>query len=350
LRIGVPDGEAEGSRVNPYNTAAGIRSYLADLAGLNRLFADRHAAGYERKERMAEFCVLGRFYLDTCGNCAPITENAPADLFKVSKYSDARCPDVMTRDELELFMRGESLSWSMQCPAPPVYARCSVCGEAWTIENCHDVIHNTEHGEATLDEFVGQPLGNVRQIAALVGKRSHYINRDRIINVTRAGKPDGLMRDGRPWFRVKDSHVIQAGDVVTLQIGVYTHDACYRRDSAARQRTEFEALFENAGFPRVNLVTIPNEYHGGGNGRPVPYYAAPWYLAQVGNGPVFKIGWRKSVINIDWSASGLRLGSLFASEDVTKDSGHIHAHGYEKAAEYLGKLVPALAKGVSDGE
>lgn len=328
-----------------YDTAEGIRTYLTDLAGLNRLFAERHAAGYERREWMAEFCVLGRFYLDSCGNCLPITENAPADLFKVSEFSDARCPDVLTRDELQIFMRGENLTRASQRAIPPEFALCSVCGDSWTIENCHDIVYETEHGEAALDEFVGQLFGNVREIEALVGKKSHRVDREILVNVTRQGKPDGNMRDGRPWFRVGDSHVIQPGDVAILQLDVYTHDACYRRDLAKRRRTEMEETFAKAGFPRANLITTPNEYHGGHRGLPVPHYAAPWYLVQVGDGPIFKIGWRKGVIDINWSDSKIDLGHLFPDEAVSKGPEYIHAYGYDKAAEYLAKLVPALVRG-----
>jgi hypothetical protein len=103
-----------------------------------------------------------------------------------------------------------------------------------------------------------------------------------------------------------------------------------------------EEVFERAGYPRVNLITIPNEYWGKGRNGKAPYYARPWYLAQVGESPVFKIGWRKSVLCIDWSDTGKRLPDLFEGEEVTRDSTLVHAWGYDKAAEYLRKLVPAL--------
>jgi hypothetical protein len=326
--------------MSSYNTKEGVRAHLTDLAAFHRLLEARHVAGYEHEEHLAEFCVLGRFYLDNSGNCGTIIENIPAELFKVSKYSDARCPEVMTADELEIFMRGELFSWTHSSP-PPEYAQCTVCDKAWTIADCHDAIHETVHDEAPLCDFAGQAFGTVRQIHWLAGIKRHWVDREILINTERKGKPDGHMRDGRPWFRVKDSHVVLPADVATLQISTYTHDACYRKDRAKRQRAEFEELFARAGFPRANLISAPNEYEGEHKGRKLAYYAAPWYLAQVGDGPVFKIGWRKSVINIDWSASGKSIPDLTA-DDVTKAGDHVHAHGYEKAAEYLAKLVPAL--------
>lgn len=44
-----------------YDTREGIEVHLREgLAGLHLIAAARHMAGYERGERMAEWCVLGR--------------------------------------------------------------------------------------------------------------------------------------------------------------------------------------------------------------------------------------------------------------------------------------------------
>ncbi|MFA6437153.1 MAG: hypothetical protein WC242_03245 [Candidatus Paceibacterota bacterium] len=63
-----------------------------------------------------------------------------------------------------------------------------------------------------------------------------------------------------------------------------------------------------------------------------------------------KIGWRKRVININWSDVAKKLEergyenasqkilALFESEDVTKDGSNIHAWGYEKAKGYLRQI------------
>jgi len=319
-----------------YNSVEGIRKYLTDLENLNRLFSDRSQAGYGRGERMEEFCVLGRFFLDTCGNCSPILEGAPA--------KRPNCPDVMTKDELWAFLGKDShMSWSMGHPTPPHYVKCTVCNEPWTLANCHDIIPKDKHGEAPLAEFAGQKLGTVKKIPSLEGRVPHYIHRDILINVKREGKPDGNTDDGRPWFRVTDDHTILPDDVASLQVFTYTHDACYRTDLAKRTRAAMAEVFAKAGFPNVNLISIPNEYWGVNrdSGKP-PYYADPWFHAQVGNGPIIKIGWRKRVINIDWSSAKKDLLHLFTGEEVTKDPHQIHAWGYEKAAEYLAKIIPAL--------
>lgn len=66
----------------------------------------------------------------------------------------------------------------------------------------------------------------------------------------------------------------------------------------------------------------------------------PWFLVTTFKG-IIKIGWRKRVINIDWSLSDIRATSeiLFANEDTTKYNKVIHAWGYEKAKEYIQKLL-----------
>ncbi|HKY40729.1 MAG TPA: hypothetical protein VJN18_32565 [Polyangiaceae bacterium] len=116
---------------------------------------------------------------------------------------------------------------------------------------------------------------------------------------------------------------------------VFAHKACSRRRIAREERTATEKVFADAGYPRVNLVSTPNQY--------CPCDSCPpWYLAQVGELPPIRIGWRKRVIVIDWEATGQQLPALFEGEGVTKSATMIHAWGYEKASEYLARLLPAL--------
>jgi len=90
-------------------------------------------------------------------------------------------------------------------------------------------------------------------------------------------------------------------------------------------------LFKQAGFDAIHSKIIPNEY----SDHPV-YYTTPWLQVTTAKGPI-KIGWRKRVINIDWSESDINIKSeeLFPNENVTKYDNLIHAWGYEKAVEYL---------------
>lgn len=89
-----------------------------------------------------------------------------------------------------------------------------------------------------------------------------------------------------------------------------------------------KCLFTNP----VYFKEIPNEYDGG--------WVSPWFLVTTTKG-VIKIGWRKRVINIDWSESDVTANAehLFPEETVTKFDRTIHAWGYDKAKEYIERIL-----------
>lgn len=94
------------------------------------------------------------------------------------------------------------------------------------------------------------------------------------------------------------------------------------------ERNGIVGLFEGS---EIFVKEIPNEYHPNGH---------PWLMVTTKIGHI-KIGWRKSVINIDWSETIVneKAETLFVNEDVTKDKKSIHAHGYTKAKQYLNVLL-----------
>jgi hypothetical protein len=86
-----------------------------------------------------------------------------------------------------------------------------------------------------------------------------------------------------------------------------------------------QAWFMSAGFPKpekmhclVNGYDWEREDH--------------WWLVKVDQGYI-KIGWRKRVINIDWSETPLR--KIITPDDVTKSGDMVHAWSIAKAIEYL---------------
>lgn len=97
----------------------------------------------------------------------------------------------------------------------------------------------------------------------------------------------------------------------------------------AEEQAKILGLFpEGCGFKK-----IPNEYYGEASNY-------PWFIVYTLKGPI-KIGWRKSVINIEWGDSIIEADAqtLFPLEQVTKYEKLIHAWGYEKAQEYINKLL-----------
>lgn len=79
---------------------------------------------------------------------------------------------------------------------------------------------------------------------------------------------------------------------------------------------------------------IPNEYN--------TELGHPWYIITTHKGRI-KIGWRKRVIYIDWSDASLLKDIdgdiIFKNEGTTYDHTYIHAWSYEKAKEYITKLL-----------
>lgn len=94
------------------------------------------------------------------------------------------------------------------------------------------------------------------------------------------------------------------------------------------------ALFDGHA---IFVEEIPNEYD--------PRYYHNWFVVTTKLGRI-KIGWRKRVINIDWSDSTIEhiAGVLFKDEDTTTGVKLIHAWGYEKAKEYIDKLLATESK------
>lgn len=102
----------------------------------------------------------------------------------------------------------------------------------------------------------------------------------------------------------------------------------------AEAKAKFKVLFGNQA---IYMEAIPNGYF------PESHYYKhfPWYKITTSQGH-FIIGWRKRVIEIDWSQTTIKLDAndLFPSEDVTKSGQMIHdAWGYDKAAEYIEVLM-----------
>lgn len=88
-----------------------------------------------------------------------------------------------------------------------------------------------------------------------------------------------------------------------------------------------KSLLIMAGFSILHVREIRNQYY--------PNRPDPWFLIQTEFG-VIMIGWRKHVINIEWTFCPFR--GVITDDDVTKDPDMVHAWTYEKALEYLTKL------------
>ena len=147
-----------------YNTYEGIKDSLFSMAKLNEMLNERRIAGYDRKEHLNSFIVLGRFLLDTCGNVGHATdfiasERIPdfpkvlsSEAFNrhIERWQKKDQPNVLTRAEIDApnfdyaATDGRpypiSVSFGMRNIIPRANLRCPHCGKGWTVNTCHDIV------------------------------------------------------------------------------------------------------------------------------------------------------------------------------------------------------------------
>lgn len=337
-----------------YDSKEGIEHGSSSLVLFNQLIDERHKAGYERGEQLNEFHIFGRFFLDSCGNCCRINGITPKEQFP-------DIPDVLTNEELRSFLKermGEkvniSLSWGIG-DIPHVGILCPFCKEGWNTSNCHDVSVRKKTAVIALADFKGHTLAEVKKAFAMKDDGVYFmqsdilIRNDRFIDLSpkypnsEKDWQKGVVVNERGWVSdrdgITDEYVIQVGDEGHFNVWKYYHRECNRLDRAQTECAEFRELFRKAGYEQVDMVAIPNEYSSS-------EICGPWFNVTTSLG-VIKIGWRKRVININWSDLLMKwrgeLIHLFDHEEVTKDRESIHAWGYEKAEQYLRKIREYLA-------
>lgn len=274
-----------------YNTTAGIATYLTDLDGMHRLVRDRGAAYYERKERLDQFIVLGRYWLDTCGNTMRC--RFERDYREKLEWLEQGLPRVIELERVQVIPH-LSITGTFE-HIPKSTDRCDICSKGWALDN------------------------------------------------------------------VTDSKLLRADE----HERTFQHRECFRIDTENQYRARYTELAKGAFGDHVLVDWIPNGY-GDKDG-------ASWCSVTTLYG-VVQFGWRRSVINIDWSdvlkrreatvddlpgydryTARERLRAeisgekLFADEDVTKDDTHVHAWGYEKAAAYLATLRKAFEAEGTEG-
>ena len=325
------------------------------------LIRARYEAGYNRNERLEQWIVLGRYFLDTCGNCMVAKKEAPKDELPYM-------PDVMQNEEAWKYIKRFSkdkdpmISFSMGDDLPETHTVCPVCKQGWTINTVADIVKHSGNKEFPLEEYVGKTLADVKEIFkqrtdGVYFMHSEIILRnDRFIdNSPRYPEPKDeyekkLVKNPHGWMGkdegITGDYIIQPGDHGYFCIWTYYHKACNRKNLATKEEHQFSEVFEKAGFKNIKMLPIPNGYCPCDS-------CAPWFevTTDIAKGNI-AIGWRKRVINIDWSNLWYvaDIPPLFKDEDVTKDENSIHAWGIEKAIEYLTKIREAYTKKEKENE
>lgn len=345
-----------------YDTKEGIANSLKDLNGFHRLIDARRQAGYNHNEQLNKWFVLGRFHLDACGNCAKITsEFIPANkiphLIKpimtsdelwdaINQFDLVTKPNVITNAELEdvgfRFEENEgrpfstSIGWSFESCVAPADILCPICNKGWDIDNCYNLITNRDYLIQEEDD-VYDSVGMLAEDYENVLNESPYfkfifndIRNDKHIDLTcESGKTYPKNRTGHIDVD-KSTYVLDYGDSVCLHKSEYYHLNCYALMQDNKTRNKIGEIVAHAGFDHSVINAKKNEYCGCNR-------CAPWYNVITPNG-CLTIGWRKRVINIDFSELDLKVEPDFSQESVTQGDHSIHAWGYDKAEEYIKHL------------
>lgn len=146
-----------------------------------------------------------------------------------------------------------------------------------------------------------------------------------------------------PWMFDAPLYVSGGGDVSGYGAGsgrpgiAIVHDY-YPKHSERSAWPTFEAMFKLARIEILGHWELANEYWPRSYSDLV--LSNPWWLVKTHAGLV-KIGWRKRVINIDWSDTQIR--QVLTDDRVTKEPHLVHAATEEKAIEYLKALAVAIA-------
>lgn len=118
-----------------------------------------------------------------------------------------------------------------------------------------------------------------------------------------------------------------------LQGRIYNEDPKIA-ERAAQDKKAILACFDGP----IQVQEIPNGYCS-------DYCCTqlPWFIVTTARGPI-TIGWRKRVINLDWSASDIKANGEELFEDVvakgiTVGKNSIHAYSYGTAQEHIKRLL-----------
>lgn len=143
-------------------------------------------------------------------------------------------------------------------------------------------------------------------------------------------KYDALSEESRKNISWKTSDFLQAIKGLIEMEWAKENESDKRKDHVA----ELTEIFKVAGFDTIHVETIDSQYCSD-----ACCYKYPWIIVTTKKGRI-KLGWRKRVINLDWSESDITsMGEiLFKGENTTVGEKYIHCRGKDKAVEYLKKL------------
>lgn len=361
------------------NSVEGIKEYLSDLKGLNQLIKDRRQAACGPDGQfvggLKEFVILGRWTTNSSGSFGDTTytdaSHRPLDV------ADRIPPVVLQEDLFKLGLGIDMMSVNgLICCVPPTDVHCRECGRGWSVHDAHDAVVTTDTIPIDVSRYVGRTYRDLD--ADLRAKTDGFyfvsyelpVHGERFIDPAPISAGSDLARNRDGWvnlyvFRENQrgkqkasdlaelyskavesqtvpveqwdplDYVFQEGDRTYAYARWYTHQNCLSLKKTRESRAYYLKLFIEAGFPEPVMIETPNE-------RCSCVKCGPWFIGRFPFGDI-KIGWRKSVMNIDWSgvAGKPNFRCLFDGEGTTHDATYVHAQ-HDNAVKYLARLKQAL--------
>lgn len=351
-----------------YDTVKGIQGYLKrGLSGLNELAKDRRDAYYRRRERLNDFLVNGVWRFDTCGNLGKITEVTSENYAKKHKSTrellaivkpGADMPAVILFKDFWGLVDGHKASMTSSHGhfLPSAKVACAECKKPWRLDNADDCVVVSETRTENGESHVGRTLVDLRAAydartdGDWVMRRDTMVRNDEWIDLSPVPGYDTLKRNERGWVGAHDNidakrdgrvtidpdtYVVRKDDELLWHVWTYRHSECNKAWRAKSMISVVTGAFSSAGYKTIQVTPVDNRY--------CPCEACPPWCAVETEVGLIVIGPRKSVLNIDWSSTGEDLLELFKDEGVTKGADHIHAWGWEKVTDYLGRIRVALS-------
>ena len=222
-----------------YDTKEGIQQMIKTLHGLNELERERNEAGYKRRQRLHDFCILGRWNLDACGNFGKFTgEFIPKKIFP-------HTPDVLTGEEFQIEAQKLDtekifFTYGVCSFLPSADIICDFCRKPWTIRNCHDAVVVRSSEVISLSRFPGRQLWEVQLSFSLSIDAEYRMQSDMLICNSRFidSRPNPefptLQRNPEGWLGeaggITGQYVIQDGDQGLFNIRTFYHERCARTE------------------------------------------------------------------------------------------------------------------------
>lgn len=355
--------------MHSYNTKEGLREAMSSLPLFVEVMKERQRAGYERREILDEFIVLGRFLLDTCGNCM-VDHNFKADekikglekvltkeefWEKIHEYDAATKPNMIKPEELRSpdfdysANRGRpwptSISYSFQLCLPNPNVFCPVCGYGWTMDNIFDLETRGKDEFYRYPEYTGKTLANIKADYSRFTDAEYHITPDNAIQNDKYidlspldDKHPDWPKNRKGWVGKKegitDDYVLQPGDMIHFIRTEFYHKNCKEIKLNNEIEQKFREALKEAGWEIYWLKAVENKYGS-------VSYNGPWFEVLTPHGRI-RLGWRKRVIDLGFEHPVVDFRNILAedvNEGVTVAKDYVHCWSYDALKKNLSEIL-----------